>query len=96
MRQAKIHQLLGEVLRWRDSRHRLNHGFDFFTEIDIGYPKYCCIGDLWMCNQQIFGFLGLDVNAAGDDHECRAIRQVEEPVPIQVTNITHRAHGAIR
>ena len=41
-----------------------------------------------MCNQDIFSFLWVDVNAARNDHKRLAIGEVQEAFVIKITNVT--------
>ena len=49
-----------------------------------------------MGDQQVLAFLRIDVDTAGDDHERRAVGEVEIAVRVDVADIAHRAHAAVR
>ncbi len=78
------------------ARHGLDHGLHLLAEIGVGHAEHRGIGDLGMRDQQVLALLRVDVHAAGDDHERRAVGEMEIAVLIEVADVADGAHAAVR
>ena len=75
--------------------HRLHHGLDLFAEVLVGHAEHRGIGHLRVRDQQVLALLRVDVDAARDDHEGRAVGEVQEAVVVDVADVAHGGHGAV-
>src|SRR5215469_3870769 len=86
---TEVDQLLRELRArigaplWHDER------FYLLSELRVGYPEYRDVVDLRMRVEKVLDFLGVDVDAAGDDDEVPAVREVEITVRIQMPDVAH-------
>ena len=48
-----------------------------------------------MDDKQILAFLRIDVDAAGNDHEARAVGEIKGAVIVHITDVANCAHGAV-
>ena len=60
----------------------LDHGFHFFSKFLIRHTKHGNIHHLRMGYQEVFRFLGVDVDPTGDNHKALAICQVKVAVGV--------------
>src|SRR5712672_848419 len=93
---AKQHQFFRQIRPRQNPRHRLHHCFYFLAKIGVGNAEHGGVRDLGMGNQQILAFLRVDINAARDDHEGRAVGQIEKTVAVDIADVADRAHAAVR
>ena len=65
----------------------LHHGFDLFTEVLVRDTEYGDVDHLGVGDQDVLGFLRIDVHSTGDDHVCLAVGEVQEPVGVDVADV---------
>src|SRR6516162_1387142 len=93
---AERDQFVGKFLARFDAWHRLHYRLHLFAEVGIGNAEHRGIGNLRMGDQQVFAFLRVDIDPAGDDHEGRAVGEIEIAVGIDIADVADRAHAAVR
>ena len=69
---------------------QFHNGFDLFAKVRIGYAKYRHILYRRMQDKSIFNFLGVNVDAPGNDHVGLAVRQIQVAVGVDVADIAQR------
>ena len=62
-------------------------GFSIFV---VRHAKDCAVSDTRHAMQHAFDLRRVDVDAAGDDHVLRAVAQIEEPVGVEIAEISSR------
>ena len=92
---AEGDQLLGHRRRRMLVGHELDDRLHLLAQVGVRHAKHRRIGDLGMGDQQILGLLRIDVHATRDDHEGRAVSQVEIAVGIDIAHVADRAHRAV-
>ena len=59
-------------------------------ELVAGQPEYGHISNLVVSDKQVLDLLGINVHSTGNDGEVLAIRQIQEPILIEVAYISGR------
>jgi hypothetical protein len=59
----------------------------------MGNAEHRGVGDPGMGDQEVL--LRINIDAAGDGHEGRAVGEVEIAVGVDIADVAHRAHGAV-
>ena len=77
-------------------RHGLDNRLHLLAELFVGHAAHGDIRDLRVTDQRVLCFLGVDVDAARDDHERLAIREVEIAFFIHVADISQRGVALFR
>ena len=70
--------------------HRLHDGLDLFAEVVVGDAEHGDVHHLRVGDEQVLGFLRIDVHAAADDHERLAVGQEQEAVVVEVADVAER------
>ena len=96
MRRTEREQLLGECVVGINAGHRLHHGLHLFAEIGIRDAEHGSVSNLRVRDEQVLRFLGIDVHAAGNDHEGLPVSEVQEAIVVEIADVVHRCHGPVR
>ena len=68
----------------------LDDCFDFFAEVLVGHANHGDIVNLRVCDEDIFGFLGVNIDTAGDDHMCFPVGEIKPTVFVHVADVAKR------
>ena len=70
--------------------NRLDDGLDFLAEVFVGHTNHRHISDRFVHGEDVLGLLGVDVHPARDDHVRLAVSEIQEPILIDLADITER------
>ena len=70
--------------------HRLHDALHLFTHFLVGDAEHRDVEHLGVGDQQVLGLLGIDVHAAGHDHEVAPIGEVQVALVVDVAHVADR------
>ena len=72
-------------------RGRLHDTFHDFAQVLVGNTDHGSVVNRRVGDQEVLGLLGVDVRSPRDDHVGLAIREVEVPIVIEISDVTNGA-----
>ena len=73
----------------------LDDGLHLFAEVRVRHAEDGHVGDLRVDGQHVLRLLGVDVDAAADDHVGLAVGQVEEAVLVELADVAEGAPAVL-
>lgn len=73
----------------------LYDGFDLLAELVVRDAEHRRVDEAGMHRQEVLRLLRVDVHPAGDDHERRAIGEIQVAVAVDVAHVSERSPAAV-